>query len=388
MVTAIYNIIKPAVTIVFAMSITALFSVNVALKRIEKFLRNEDYLEDPSGFTTNYLRNIDPRDLESNLVSLPITPRVVMRSVYAKWLDTSNDITLKNLNLDIASGELLAIIGPVGSGKTSLLNVLLREMIVISGEVDIQGRISYASQEPWFFTGNIRQNILFGEIYDQARYESVTHVCALLGDFESFQYGDSSLVGERGKALSGGQKSRVNLARCIYRKADIYILDDPLSAVDSKIGKHLYQKCIQKFLRDKVCILVTHQLQYLKTADKIIIMRDGSIEACGSFSELQRSGLDFAKMLETIQAEIEEKESKNLTKTEERRSADVPDMQKEKIVQGVVDLDTYWSYLKSGGNIFLISFLIFLVLVSHVATFGGDYFVSYWSVFLYRSEWY
>ncbi|XP_044750541.1 ATP-binding cassette sub-family C member 4-like [Coccinella septempunctata] len=270
-VTAIYNVIKPAVTIVFAMSITALFSVNVSLKRIENFLRNQDYVENPSGFTPNNLRHIDPRDLESNQVSLPIEPRVF-----------------------ILSGELVAIIGPVGSVKTSLLNMLLKEMIVISGDVDIQGRISHASQEPWFFAGSIQQNILFGESYDQDRYESVTHVCALLGDFQNFLHGDATLVGERGKALNGGQKSWVNLARCIYRKADIYILDDPLSAVDAKIGRHLYQKCIETFLGDKICILVTHQLQYLKTADKIIIMKDGRIEACGTFSELQNSGLDFA----------------------------------------------------------------------------------------------
>ncbi|KAL3283206.1 hypothetical protein HHI36_006355 [Cryptolaemus montrouzieri] len=376
-VTAIYNVIKPAVTIVFAMSMASLLGVNVSAKRIEEFLRKDKFISEPVGYDINKLGGIDPRDLEMRK-TITEQPRIVMKDVSAKWLDVSKEITLKDLNINISSNQLVAIIGRVGSGKSSLLNVLLREMIVTKGEIDIQGRISYASQEPWFFSGTIQQNILFGEVYDKTRYESVTHVCALVSDFQLFPNGDATFVGERGRALSGGQKSRVNLARCIYRKADLYLLDDPLSAVDAKVGKHLYQKCIEKFLSDKICILVTHQLQYLKTADKIIIMKDGTIEESGTFTELQRSGLNFVKMLETIEAEIEEKESRNLGRREETKIEDTPRVEKEQSSDGVVSIQTYWSYFRAGGNLFFIIVLVLLIIVSHASAFGGDYFVAYW----------
>lgn len=137
------------------------------------------------------------------------------------------------------------------------------------------------------------QNILFGEEYEESRYNRVVEVCALKSDFALFPYGDKTLVGEKGKLLSGGQKARINLARCIYKKADIYLLDDPLSAVDANVGKHLYEICIQQFLKDNMRILVTHQLQYLQSADVIVIMNDGQIQVEGNYKELQSSGVNF-----------------------------------------------------------------------------------------------
>ncbi|XP_011707046.1 PREDICTED: probable multidrug resistance-associated protein lethal(2)03659, partial [Wasmannia auropunctata] len=173
------------------------------------------------------------------------------------------------------------MVGAVGSGKSSVLHLLLKELDLGGGFVILnQGssrcnfqnnlsngffmnnpnlRISYANQEPWIFNGTVRENILFGEPYDKARYMQVTNVCALTKDFRQFPQRDITLVGDRGILLSGGQKARINLARAVYKQADLYLLDDPLSAVDTRVARHLYCKCITEYLHGRTRILVTHQ---------------------------------------------------------------------------------------------------------------------------------
>lgn len=155
------------------------------------------------------------------------------------------------------------------------------------------------------------------------RYREVIKVCALTRDFSILPYGDRTIVGERGISLSGGQRARINLARAVYKKADIYLLDDPLSAVDIHVGQQLFEDCISKYLRDKVVILVTHQLQYLKRADQIIILHEGMIQGKGTYSELQNSGLSFATLLEERSSaeSKEEKEVERILKRVSRTSA-------------------------------------------------------------------
>lgn len=150
------------------------------------------------------------------------------------------------------------------------------ELDISSGNIEISGSISYASQEPWVFAATVRQNILFGASYDKKRYSEVVHACALEKDFKQFPDGDQTVVGDRGASLSGGQKARINLARAVYRDTDIYLFDDPLSAVDIHVSKHLYDICINQFLANKTRILVTHQVHHLKNADHIIILTNVS----------------------------------------------------------------------------------------------------------------
>ena len=144
----------------------------------------------------------------------------------------------------------------------------------LSGSCQVKGKIAYASQEPWIFSGSIRQNILCGSEFVQERYIHVIRVCALDRDLQLLPSGDATAVGEKGISLSGGQKARVNLARCLYVDADIYLMDDPLSAVDAHVGRHLVDEAINGFLRGKIRILVTHQLQYLKDVDKILVLKE------------------------------------------------------------------------------------------------------------------
>lgn len=150
-----------------------------------------------------------------------MSPFIILQNINAKWNDDVTENTLKDIKLTIENGQLLSIIGPVGSGKSSLVNLLLKELPILSGKMNIMGSISYSSQEPWLFSGTVRQNIIFGEIYDEKRYLQVVEICALKSDFLQFPHGDKTLVSEKGKSLSGGQKARINLARCVYKKADV-----------------------------------------------------------------------------------------------------------------------------------------------------------------------
>lgn len=216
------------------------------------------------------LTNISNKD--SRRSSANQYPQIQLESVSASW--TGQKTNLININFKCEGDKVVIICGPVGSGKSSLLQLLLSELPLNSGKLDIGGRLSYASQEPWLFPGNIRQNILFGRSFKEDKYARVVKYAALEEDFKQFEFGDQTIVGERGISLSGGQKARINLARCLYQDADIFLLDDPLSAVDSRVSRQLFEEGIKKGLRGKLRILVTHQVQYLPQADHIILLNE------------------------------------------------------------------------------------------------------------------
>ena len=175
----------------------------------------------------------------------------------------------------------MGVTGPVGSGKSSVLMAILRELPTISGTVSINGRVAYVPQIPWVFSGTIRDNILFGRPFDNRRYFEVLDVCCMQADLNNFSKGDLTEIGHRGVSLSGGQRVRVSLARALYSDADIYLLDDPLSAVDAKVGKHLFENCICGFLSEKTRVLVTHQMHYLTNIDNVIVLNEGAIAIDG-----------------------------------------------------------------------------------------------------------
>lgn len=169
-------------------------------------------------------------DDENDLPDEPIYS-VRLDHVTAKWYPELSDNTLEEVDLKIEKGKLYAVIGMVGSGKSSLFSTILGEINLVEGSVKTKGKISYVSQDAWVFGSSVRQNILFGQEFDRQRYQRVVKACSLFKDFAQFPEGDHTVVGERGSSLSGGQKARINLARAVYRQADIYLLDDPLSAV-------------------------------------------------------------------------------------------------------------------------------------------------------------
>ena len=170
-----------------------------------------------------------------------------------RWA-TGDPVVLKDIDLTIRRGTLTAIVGPVGSGKSSLIGALLGELEVASGEVRVGGKVAYVPQQAWMQNCTVRDNITFGTDFSGAAYEATVDACALRPDLEMLPGGDMTEIGEKGINLSGGQKQRVSLARAVYNDAEVYLLDDPLSAVDSHVGKHIFEQVIDNssgVLRDK-----------------------------------------------------------------------------------------------------------------------------------------
>eukprot|EP01125_Pyxidicula_operculata_P021880 TRINITY_DN8721_c0_g1_i1.p1 TRINITY_DN8721_c0_g1~~TRINITY_DN8721_c0_g1_i1.p1 ORF type:complete len:1258 (+),score=294.88 TRINITY_DN8721_c0_g1_i1:29-3775(+) len=198
---------------------------------------------------------------------------------------SDNPPVLQNITMKLPAGKLLGIIGPVGSGKSSLIATMLGETRIVSGEMSVGGRFAYVPQTPWVMQATVQENILFGKPYDKKKYERAIFAAGLAPDLPSFPNGDQTEIGERGINISGGQKQRIALARALYHEADVYILDSPLSAVDQHTAVHIFQHAIKDMLKDKTIVLVTHQLQLLSQCDYIAIMKHGEMGYFGKYSE-------------------------------------------------------------------------------------------------------
>uniref|UniRef100_A0A8C9R4B6 Multidrug resistance-associated protein 4 n=1 Tax=Scleropages formosus TaxID=113540 RepID=A0A8C9R4B6_SCLFO len=278
---SLYSAVRLTVTLFFPSAVEKVSEAKISVRRIKKFLLLDEIMKHSSG------QPVQPTE----------EPMVEVQDLICYWDKTLDAPTLQNLSFTVKSEQLLAVIGPVGAGKSSLLSSILGELPQEKGVVKVKGNLTYVCQQPWVFPGTIRSNILFGKELNQQKYERVLKACALKRDMELLPDGDLTVIGDRGATLSGGQKARVNLARAVYQDADIYLLDDPLSAVDAEVGRHLFEQCICGLLRKKPRILVTHQLQYLKAAHQILVLKEGQAVAQGTYTELQRSGLDFTLLL-------------------------------------------------------------------------------------------
>mmetsp|Transcript_42910 Transcript_42910/g.71422 ORF Transcript_42910/g.71422 Transcript_42910/m.71422 type:complete len:1444 (-) Transcript_42910:118-4449(-) len=205
--------------------------------------------------------------------------------------------TLSDINVEVQPGSLVAIVGPVGSGKSSLVSAMLGDMKKRGGDVMVNGRIAYVAQQAWIINASLRENILFGSTYDQEQYSKTVDACALGPDVEMLPAGHDTEIGEKGINLSGGQKQRVSIARSVYSDADIYVMDDCLSAVDAHVSRHIFEKCLVGVLKGKTRILVTNQLQYLPFVDYVVVMKDGRIAEQGTYQRLMQNRGPFADMV-------------------------------------------------------------------------------------------
>lgn len=221
------------------------------------------------------------------------------------WDPSSSRPTLSGIQMKVERGMRVAVCGMVGSGKSSFLSCILGEIPKISGEVRISGSAAYVSQSAWIQSGNIEENILFGSSMDKARYKSVLHACSLKKDLELLSHGDQTIIGDRGINLSGGQKQRVQLARALYQDADIYLLDDPFSAVDAHTGSELFKEYILTALANKTVIFVTHQVEFLPAADLILVLKEGHIIQAGKYEDLLQAGTDFNALVSAHHEAIE-----------------------------------------------------------------------------------
>ncbi|EFJ08247.1 hypothetical protein SELMODRAFT_132012 [Selaginella moellendorffii] len=261
--------------------ISAFVNVRVSLARISRFL-GEDEL-DPSIVSRS-----SSRDNE-----------VAVRIEHADFDWDSDELipTLKDITLTVKRGEKLAVCGEVGSGKSTLLHAILGELPKLRGTIHVSGSVAYVAQSAWIQSGTIRDNILFGLPLENDRYIMTLRACALDKDLENLQFGDLTEIGERGLNVSGGQKQRIQLARAIYQDADVYLLDDPFSAVDAQTGALLLKNCILGALSAKTIILVTHQVDFLPIFDSILLLHDGEIHSFGKYEDLLKESELFQDLV-------------------------------------------------------------------------------------------
>ncbi|XP_043846485.1 ATP-binding cassette sub-family C member 4 [Dromiciops gliroides] len=382
----LYGAVRLTVTLFFPSAIERLSEALISIQRIKKFLILDEISHS----------SIHPLTDEKALVHV--------QDFTSYWDKASEIPTLQNLSFTVRPRELLAVVGPVGSGKSSLLSAVLGELPRYEGLVNVRGRVAYVSQQPWVFSGTVRSNILFGKDYEKEKYDKVVKACALKKDLQLLEDGDLTVIGDRGTTLSGGQKARINLARAVYQDADIYLLDDPLSAVDGEVGRHLFEYCICQTLHEKITILVTHQLQYLKDASQILILKDGKVVEKGTYTEFQKSGVDFGSFLNNENEEAEQSQvpdtpilrhrsfsessvwsqqsSKHSFKEalSEQLTEEIPvGVPEESRSEGTIGFKAYRNYFAAGANCFIIVLLVLLNILAQVAYVLQDWWLSYWA---------
>uniref|UniRef100_A0A8C7UG21 Multidrug resistance-associated protein 4 n=1 Tax=Oncorhynchus mykiss TaxID=8022 RepID=A0A8C7UG21_ONCMY len=345
---SLYGAVRLTVTLFFPNAVEKVSEALISIRRIKNFLMLEEVGS--------------AQDL-----GLPVAEKkdcmVEIKDLICFWNKALDSPTLQNLSFTLRSEQLLAVIGPVGAGKSSLLSTILGELTPDKGVVKFKGELTYASQQPWIFPGTIRSNILFGKALHPQKYERVLRACALKRDMELLPDGDLEVIGDRGATLSGGQKARVSLARAVYQDADIYLLDDPLSAVDAEVGKHLFEQCICGLLRKKPRILVTHQLQYLKAADQILVLKEVSVSVCmrtGGSNAVPYHLYSWVAHLVTIVFFVV---------FLHLRMTPVQHVLEESRSEGTIGLHLYLKYFRAGANVLVLLALVFLNLLAHVSGF-------------------
>lgn len=410
----LYEHVRVNMAFLFTHAATDFAEISVTLTRLTEFLLLEEKYVDPEYYEAV---TCDPSS-STSIDNLSLNG-VNLTDLTCKWHPNQEIPTLDKISFQIEEGKLLAIVGPIGSGKSSLLSAILGELPAVGGKVEVYGTIAYVPQTPWLFPGTLRQNITFGKLYNSAWYNEVLEICGLETDMKCMPEGDKTKVFNAG--LSVGQKARISLARAVYSNADIYLMDDPLNAVDVRQSRHILESCIRGALKNKAILLVTHQLHFLEAADNIGVLMNGKIRAHGTFSELMSAGIQFAKDVEDLLEEdieayddntdlddapsrksvmiIEEDDTHRLLIKELIPAAqeashafnlighsimvvkdiEASDAKYDKINPKKIGIGLYWSYLKSSSSWPLVVCLAILCVLVQVLFSGSDYWLEYWT---------
>ncbi|KAK3009966.1 hypothetical protein RJ639_012358 [Escallonia herrerae] len=367
-------------------TISMIAQTKVSLDRLASFFRLDDLQPDvveklPRGSSDIAIEIVDGR---------------------FSWNISSPNPTLKEINIKVSQGMRVAVCGIVGSGKSSFLSCILGEMPKLSGNVKLSGTKAYVAQSPWIQSGKIVDNILFGKEMDKERYDEVLEACSLKKDLEILSFGDQTVIGERGINLSGGQKQRIQIARALYQDADIYLFDDPFSAVDAHTGSHLFKECLLGLLDSKTVIYVTHQVEFLPAADLILVMKDGRITQAGKYDDILKSGSDFMELvgahkealsaLDSIDAGTREDKGvvsvTNAAQKEEARN-DVNGkeddiigpkgqlVQEEEREKGKVGFSVYWKYITTAYGGALVPFILLAQVLFQLLQIGSNYWMAW-----------
>lgn len=400
--------------------------------RVEEFLLEEEQEEDivykPDGknavemnhasFTWERTKNketeADPKDKKASAAA---AKEAKAKANSEKLTEPSNDnapkdaataderepFKLENLNFTAGRNELLAVIGTVGCGKSSLLASLAGDMRKTEGEVVFGASRAFCPQYAWIQNTSLQNNVTFGKPMNKSWYRDVIDACALQSDLDMLPNGDQTEIGERGITISGGQKQRLNIARAIYFDADIVLMDDPLSAVDAHVGRHIFDNAILGLLKDKCRILATHQLWVLNRCDRIIWMDEGKIRAIDTFANLMRDEEGFRTLMETSAVDEKEDEDQAVdadaineevaadakverveTSAEDRaknkkNKKQAMLMQQEEKAEKSVPWSVYAAYIRSSGSLFNLPLLIFVLILSQGANIVTSLWLSWWT---------
>ncbi|KAH9804123.1 ABC transporter C family member 3 [Citrus sinensis] len=326
------------------------------------------------------------------------------------WDISSHNPTLKDINLKVFHGMRVAVCGTVGSGKSSLLSCILGEVPKISGTLKLCGTKAYVAQSPWIQSGKIEDNILFGKEMDRERYNAVLDACSLKKDLEILSFGDQTVIGERGINLSGGQKQRIQIARALYQDADIYLFDDPFSAVDAHTGSHLFKEVLLGLLNSKTVLYVTHQVEFLPAADLVLVIKDGKITQAGKYTDVINSGTDFMELvdahkqalstLDSIEGRplsekgsangendgtsatdgvVKEVENKEVQNDREDKVAEPQRqlVQEEEREKGKVEFSVYWKYITAAYGGVLVPFILLAQTLFQILQIASNYWIAW-----------
>ncbi|KAK6150130.1 hypothetical protein DH2020_017655 [Rehmannia glutinosa] len=387
--------------------ITQVVNANVSLKRLEELLLAEE------------------RILLPNPPVEPGLPAITIKNGFFSWEAKAERPTLSNINLDIPIGSLVAVVGSTGEGKTSLVSAMLGELPpVADATVVIRGKVAYVPQVSWIFNATVRDNILFGSTFEPAKYEKSIDVTSLQHDLDLLPGGDLTEIGERGVNISGGQKQRVSMARAVYSDSDVYIFDDPLSALDAHVGRQItqlqhpqlgsdkqsllfgplsFEKCIRGELRGKTRVLVTNQLHFLSQVDRILLVHEGTVKEEGTFEELSNNGVLFQKLMENagkMEEYVEEKEDfgkiddktskpivnglnnevpKDANQTNKKKEGKSILIKQEERETGVVSWHVLMRYKNALGGAWVVMILFMCYFLTEVLRVSSSTWLSYWT---------
>lgn len=412
---SLFNILRFPLSML-PMMIAGIVQASVSIKRMDKYMN---------------LGELDEKDENDGVQNPDDENAVLVKDGTYRW-SSEAEPTLKGINMEVKKKSLVAVVGTVGSGKSSLMSAILGEMENVKGSLSVNGKVGFAAQQAWIQNATLKDNILFHMPLDKDRYKSVMAACALEADLKTLPAGDATEIGEKGINLSGGQKHRVALARVVYSDVDICLLDDPLSAVDAHVGKHIFDHVIgpEGLLANKTRIFVTHAINYLSQVDEVLVLKDGVIAERGSYQELLSQKGPFAEYLiqylkdnsdmeqldeteleklkddvETLESTvqklarqtslvsngstagaasiIEQSRKNSVTRETKSRSKTTPDvMQKqydlEKMETGKVDGKVYAYYVKNMGVI-IFSSCIFFYTAYQVCSTLSSVWLSHWS---------
>ncbi|EEC47522.1 predicted protein [Phaeodactylum tricornutum CCAP 1055/1] len=362
----------------YPLALAQLAQANVSARRVEIFLQMQEIGKDDLKDGGLEVSSMDEAETPTKRF-----PKAILESV----------------SLRVAPGELCAVVGRVGSGKSTLCSAILGETLLQSGEVQVKGKIAYASQSAWILNATLRDNILFGMPFDQEKYDKVLKACQLSHDLDMLDNGDMTEIGERGINLSGGQKQRVSVARAAYSDADLVVLDDPLSALDPEVGRQLFEECIVDLMKEKTRLFVTNQLQFLRYCDSVVALGKRKVIEQGTFDDLNaaeggevRRLLNELKSSEQSQNHEQEENSKVATVARTASAAKDPSVNRKKEKKsdaglvtkeerniGAVSWEVYKKYVLAGGGYFKFFCVYFGFVLSAANGLASTSWVSFWT---------